>query len=120
MTDIMTVKGVADPNEEAYMKSICSTRLCRSSADSSRPTQISNAFKTTQPWETAHWYLEVPSIMLQFRISSVDAMCFEEWGLPTQFNATDEFLFKWADAQKLAYSKGAGWIVSRFRWLLGI
>ncbi|KAF8999367.1 glycoside hydrolase [Hymenopellis radicata] len=27
-------------------------------------------------------------------------------GLPTEFNATDEFLFKWADAQKLAYSKG--------------
>lgn len=36
---------------------------------------------------------------------------FGEWGLPTQFNATDAFLFKWADAQKLAYSKGAGWIV---------
>jgi hypothetical protein len=35
-----------------------------------------------------------------------------EWGLPTQFNATDAFLLKWADAQKLAYSKGAGWIVS--------
>ena len=37
---------------------------------------------------------------------------FGEWGLPTQFNATDEFLSKWADAQKLAYSEGAGWIVS--------
>lgn len=37
---------------------------------------------------------------------------FGEWGLPTQFNATDDFLHKWADAQKLAYSKGAGWIVS--------
>ena len=37
---------------------------------------------------------------------------FGEWGLPTQFDATDEFLFKWADAQKLAYSQGAGWIVS--------
>jgi hypothetical protein len=37
---------------------------------------------------------------------------FGEWGLPTQFNATDEFLNKWADAQKLAYSEGAGWIVS--------
>lgn len=38
---------------------------------------------------------------------------FGEWGLPTQFNATDEFLYMWADAQKLAYSQGAGWIVSR-------
>jgi hypothetical protein len=35
-----------------------------------------------------------------------------EWGLPTQFNATDAFLYKWADSQKLAYSQGAGWIVS--------
>ncbi|KAJ7035549.1 glycoside hydrolase family 5 protein, partial [Mycena alexandri] len=35
---------------------------------------------------------------------------FGEWGLPTQFNATDEFLSQWADAQKLAYSAGAGWI----------
>ncbi|KXN91097.1 Glucan endo-1,6-beta-glucosidase B [Leucoagaricus sp. SymC.cos] len=38
-----------------------------------------------------------------------------EWGLPTQFNATDEFLFKWADAQKLQYSKGAGWIFWKFK-----
>jgi len=36
---------------------------------------------------------------------------FGEWVLATQFNATDEFLCKWADAQKLAYSKSAGWIV---------
>ena len=35
-----------------------------------------------------------------------------EWGLPTEFNATDTFLAKWADAQKLAYSQGAGWLVS--------
>ncbi|KAF9529005.1 glycoside hydrolase family 5 protein [Crepidotus variabilis] len=35
---------------------------------------------------------------------------FGEWSLATQFNATDEFLFKWADAQKLQYSKGAGWL----------
>ena len=37
---------------------------------------------------------------------------FGEWGLPTQFDATDEFLYMWADAQKLAYSQGQGWIVS--------
>lgn len=40
---------------------------------------------------------------------------FGEWGLPTQFQATDDFLHQWADAQKLAYSKGKGWIVCGFR-----
>lgn len=40
---------------------------------------------------------------------------FGEWGLPTQFNATDEFLYMWADAQKLAYSQGAGWIFWNFK-----
>jgi hypothetical protein len=35
-----------------------------------------------------------------------------EWGLSTQFAASDSFLNKWADAQKLAYSQGLGWIVS--------
>jgi len=40
---------------------------------------------------------------------------FGEWGLSTQFNATDEFLVKWADAQKLSYGKGAGWIFWNFK-----
>ncbi|KAF8184464.1 glycoside hydrolase family 5 protein [Pholiota molesta] len=40
---------------------------------------------------------------------------FGEWGLPTQFNASDAFLFKWADAQKFSYSKGAGWIFWNFK-----
>jgi len=40
---------------------------------------------------------------------------FGEWGLPTQFNATDDFLFMWADAQKLAYSEGAGWLFWNFK-----
>ncbi|KAJ7590628.1 glycoside hydrolase family 5 protein [Mycena floridula] len=40
---------------------------------------------------------------------------FGEWGLPTQFAASDAFLNKWADAQKLAYSKGAGWIFWNFK-----
>lgn len=34
-----------------------------------------------------------------------------EWSLLTEFNATDEFLYEWADAQKLAYNQGAGWLV---------
>lgn len=37
---------------------------------------------------------------------------FGEWALPTQFDASEEFVHKWADAQKLAYGKGKGWIVS--------
>ncbi|KAJ7132295.1 glycoside hydrolase superfamily [Mycena epipterygia] len=40
---------------------------------------------------------------------------FGEWGLPTQFKATDAFLSQWADAQKLAYGKGAGWIFWNFK-----
>ncbi|KZT20956.1 glycoside hydrolase family 5 protein [Neolentinus lepideus HHB14362 ss-1] len=39
---------------------------------------------------------------------------FGEWGLPTQFDATDEFLYMWADAQKMAYMRGAGWIFWNF------
>lgn len=39
---------------------------------------------------------------------------FGEWALSTQFDASDDFLRDWADAQKLAYSKGQGWIVRRF------
>ena len=37
---------------------------------------------------------------------------FLEWSLATQFSANDEFLKKWADAQKFVYGKGAGWFVS--------
>ncbi|TRM58757.1 glycoside hydrolase superfamily [Schizophyllum amplum] len=42
-------------------------------------------------------------------------LVFGEWGLPTQFAATEEFLRRWADAQKLAYTKGAGWIFWNFK-----
>ncbi|KAK0482736.1 glycoside hydrolase family 5 protein [Armillaria novae-zelandiae] len=40
---------------------------------------------------------------------------FGEWSLITQFNATDDFLYIWADAQKLAFTKGAGWIFWSFK-----
>ncbi|KAK6978151.1 glycoside hydrolase [Favolaschia claudopus] len=40
---------------------------------------------------------------------------FGEWGLPVQFNTTDDFLRMWGDAQKMAYSKGAGWIFWNFK-----
>ena len=35
-----------------------------------------------------------------------------EWSLTTGFPASDQFLKKFADAQKRAFSKGAGWLVS--------
>ncbi|KAH9968447.1 glycoside hydrolase family 5 protein [Lactifluus volemus] len=38
-----------------------------------------------------------------------------EWSLATQFNATDDFLYKWADAQKLVYSQTAGWLFWNFK-----
>ncbi|KIM44396.1 glycoside hydrolase family 5 protein [Hebeloma cylindrosporum] len=44
-----------------------------------------------------------------------DMLWFGEWSLATQFNATDEFLVKWADAQKYSYSKGAGWLSWNFK-----
>ncbi|SJL16057.1 uncharacterized protein ARMOST_19572 [Armillaria ostoyae] len=40
---------------------------------------------------------------------------FGEWSLITQFTPTDDFLYKWADAQKLAFTKGAGWIFWNFK-----
>lgn len=33
-----------------------------------------------------------------------------EWSLATAFNPTNEFLKKWGDAQKVAWTAGAGWI----------
>ena len=60
--------------------------------------------------------LEVYPSFLSDSISFVADLNFiiiiSEWGLSTQFNATDTFLKKWADAQKLAYGKSTGWIVS--------
>ncbi|EIM86923.1 glycoside hydrolase family 5 protein [Stereum hirsutum FP-91666 SS1] len=73
--------GVADPNPDAYLTSICN--LNRVQADA--------ALGNSPLW-------------------------FGEWAITTQFdNATDEFLRMWADAQKLAYSKGAGWIFWNFK-----
>ncbi|KAJ7065268.1 glycoside hydrolase family 5 protein [Mycena amicta] len=72
--------GVADPNPDAYLTSICN--LNRVQADA--------ALGDSPLW-------------------------FGEWGLPTQFDATDDFLIQWADAQKLAYSQGVGWIFWNFK-----
>jgi len=38
-----------------------------------------------------------------------------EWALSTNFNATDDFMKKWADAQKQAYSPSAGWLFWNFK-----
>ncbi|THH08906.1 hypothetical protein EW146_g8839 [Bondarzewia mesenterica] len=71
--------GVADPNPDAYMTSICNLQRVQNDA----------AVGDSPLW-------------------------FGEWALPTQFNATDKFLHMWADAQKLAYSQGAGWLYWNF------
>ncbi|KAF9261242.1 glycoside hydrolase family 5 protein [Marasmius fiardii PR-910] len=72
--------GVADPNPNAYLTSICNLKRVENDA----------ALRNTPLW-------------------------FGEWGLPTQFDATDDFLTKWADAQKIAYTKGKGWIFWNFK-----
>ncbi|KXN88007.1 Glucan endo-1,6-beta-glucosidase B [Leucoagaricus sp. SymC.cos] len=72
--------GVADPNPDSYMTSICNLNRIQNDA------ALGNS-----------------------------PLFFGEWGLPTQFQATDDFLNKWADAQKLQYSKGAGWIFWNFK-----
>ncbi|KAI0332704.1 glycoside hydrolase family 5 protein [Cubamyces sp. BRFM 1775] len=72
--------GVADPNPDAYLTSICNLQRVQNDA----------ALGNSPLW-------------------------FGEWGLPTQFSATDDFLYKWADAQKLAYSQGKGWIFWNFK-----
>lgn len=44
-------------------------------------------------------------------------LVFGEWSLATQFSdPTDDFLSQFADAQKLMYRQGKGWIVSRGVW----
>ncbi|KAI0738680.1 hypothetical protein C8Q80DRAFT_1222485 [Daedaleopsis nitida] len=40
---------------------------------------------------------------------------FGEWSLTRQFNATDEFLKTWADAQKYVYGQDKGWIFWNFK-----
>ncbi|KIJ30723.1 glycoside hydrolase family 5 protein [Sphaerobolus stellatus SS14] len=42
-------------------------------------------------------------------------MVFGEWSIATNFNATDQFLTQWADAQKLMYSQSSGWIFWSFK-----
>lgn len=37
---------------------------------------------------------------------------FGEWAISTNFNATDDFMRQWGDAQKSVYGKSSGWIVS--------
>lgn len=65
------------------------------------------------PSTTAHSG-SVVSVDQVFRSRRLTAVSIVEWGLSTQFDATDDFLKKWADAQKLNYGKGAGWIVSSY------
>ncbi|KLO13684.1 glycoside hydrolase [Schizopora paradoxa] len=47
--------------------------------------------------------------------SSNSPLVFGEWSLQTEFTADDSFLVQFADAQKMAYSQGAGWIYWNFK-----
>jgi glucan endo-1,6-beta-glucosidase len=38
-----------------------------------------------------------------------------EWSLATGFSESNDFMSKWADAQKLIYSQGKGWIFWNFK-----
>ncbi|KAI0026642.1 glycoside hydrolase family 5 protein [Vararia minispora EC-137] len=42
-------------------------------------------------------------------------LVFGEWSVAINFAQTDEFLSIWADAQKMSYSQGAGWIFWNFK-----
>ncbi|OCB87636.1 glycoside hydrolase family 5 protein [Sanghuangporus baumii] len=42
-------------------------------------------------------------------------LVFGEWSLATEFDPSDQFLAQWADAQKRAYSIGAGWMFWSFK-----
>lgn len=73
--------GVADPNPDAYLRTICNTdRVKQATEDRNRP------------------------------------LVFGEWSIATNFNATREFLFDWADAQKFIYAGQAeGWLFWSFK-----
>lgn len=100
---LMVPQGVADPNPDAYLQSICSTFLA-----------------------ICPLHLELTPSSIDLRRVENDAavgnspLWFGEWALSTQFDASDDFLRDWADAQKLAYSKGQGWIVRRSLACVGV
>ena len=76
----MSIQGVASPNEDAYLKSMCNLgRLATDKAKKNTP------------------------------------LFFGEWSLSTQFDASDQFLQKWADAQKYTYGKAGGWFFLNFK-----
>lgn len=72
--------GVADPNPEAYLTSMCNLNRL----------EHAGKIQNTPLW-------------------------FGEWAISTNFDATDQFMKQWADAQKLMYSKSAGWIFWSFK-----
>ncbi|KAJ6485722.1 glycoside hydrolase family 5 protein [Mycena sanguinolenta] len=84
--------GVADPNPTAYLTSICSM--------SARSLPLRS--------------LNLPRVQNDAALGN-SPLWFGEWGLPVQFTTNNTFLTQWADAQKLAYSKGAGWIFWNFK-----
>ncbi|KAF8671708.1 Cellulase (glycosyl hydrolase family 5) [Rhizoctonia solani] len=69
-------RGVADPNPDSYMQTICNTdRVKNAYADNNNP------------------------------------LVFGEWSLATNFDASEDFIRDWADAQRYIYAGQAdGWI----------
>ncbi|KAF7370990.1 Glycoside hydrolase family 5 protein [Mycena sanguinolenta] len=89
--------GVADPNPTAYLTSICSM--------STHPLLLQSPNLS---------FLDLPRVQNDAALGN-SPLWFGEWGLPVQFTTNNTFLTQWADAQKLAYSKGAGWIFWNFK-----
>jgi hypothetical protein len=88
--------GVADATPEAYLSSICSESLL--------------AFPSILRICSLMRHTDLKRIQNDAALGN-SPLWFGEWAISTNFNATDQFLSDWADAQKMAYSQGAGWIV---------
>lgn len=106
--------GVADPNEDSYLKTICSASsplyalhflLKRSHLDLTR-------VETAAAISNTPLYFGVSAFFCSLHVCHLILLYPGEWSLATNFPSvtSDAFLKKWGDAQKLAYSKGAGWM----------
>jgi hypothetical protein len=96
---VFILQGVAAANPEAYLTDICSASTAYVSLVSA--LDLTATMVDRQVLKAAAAVNDTP-------------MWVGEWALSTNFNATDDFMKKWADAQKLAYSQGAGWLVCSF------
>lgn len=111
--------GVA-PNatEESYMQTLCSKQLLVHLSESlvlPRLTPIPryhscSRCSSCRECTTLFWYAPISTGIVTGVISYQLDVDIGEWSLATAFNTTTCFLKKFGDAQKLVYSKGAGWV----------